>query len=93
MSWYYHLENQLQFPFEATCVVRRAISPLELGETVTVTGLATETDSMADIVVLVRWQKRSLGVPLAQLKPHSIAADAAEAIADWDYWVKTGQRF
>lgn len=93
MSWYYYLENQLKFPFEATCKIRRAISPLKVGEAVTVTGLASETDCMADIVVLIRWQKRSLGVPLSQLAAHGINAKAVEAIADWHYWLKTGDRF
>jgi hypothetical protein len=40
MGWYYHLECKLRFPFEATCVKRSATSPLRVGETITVTGMA-----------------------------------------------------
>ncbi len=31
MGWYYYLENALQFPFTARCIVNRAISPFEEG--------------------------------------------------------------
>lgn len=34
MAWYYYLENQLRFPFEARCIVSKIVSPLSKGETV-----------------------------------------------------------
>ncbi|MET0964329.1 MAG: calcium-binding protein, partial [Noviherbaspirillum sp.] len=30
MGWYYYLESQLEFPFTASCVAKRAISPLQI---------------------------------------------------------------
>jgi calcium binding protein len=34
MGWYYYLENQLQFPFQARCIAANIVSPLSKGETV-----------------------------------------------------------
>jgi len=93
LGWYYHLENQLRFPFAATCKARRTTSPLKAGESVTITGLASEEDCDADIIVRVRWNDRSLGVPLSQLEPQSVDASTAEAVADWHYWCSMGYRF
>jgi hypothetical protein len=93
LAWYYHLENQLQFPFEATCKTRRTTSPLKVGQAVTITGLAPEEDCEADIIVLARWNDRPLGVPLKQLEPRRVDAGTAEAIADWHYWCSMGYRF
>ena len=92
LGWYYHLENQLQFPFEATCKARRTTSPLKIDQAVTITGLAPEEDCEADIIVLARWNGRPLGVPLKQLEPQSVDAGTAEAIADWHYWCSMGYR-
>src|SRR6516164_10181732 len=32
MGWYYHLENQLQFPFQARCITTNILSPLSKSE-------------------------------------------------------------
>jgi hypothetical protein len=93
MGWYYHLESRLQFPFQAQCSKRRTTSPLKVGETVTITGLAPEDDCGAEIIVLTRWHERPLGVPLSQLVPNAVDAGTAEAIADWQYWMAKGYRF
>jgi hypothetical protein len=34
MGWYYYLEGELLFPFTATCIARRAISPLRVKDEV-----------------------------------------------------------
>lgn len=34
MGWYYYLEEKLQFPFTATCIAARPISPLRVGDEV-----------------------------------------------------------
>lgn len=93
LGWYYHLENHLRFPFAATCKTRRTTSPLKTGESVMITGLASEEDCDAEIMVRVRWNDRSLGVPLSQLEPQSADASTAEAVADWHYWCAMGYRF
>lgn len=93
LSWYYYLENQLRFPFEANCMIRRATSPLKVGESLTITGLAPEDDCGGEIIVLARWHERPLGVPLSQLAPQDVDPATAEAIADWQYWTAMGYRF
>ena len=42
MGWYYYLENQLRFPFQARCTVSKVVSPLGKGETVQVLCMAPE---------------------------------------------------
>ncbi len=32
LSWYYYLEEKLQFPFRAKCIAERSISPLRVSE-------------------------------------------------------------
>ena len=55
--------------------------------------MAPEDVCSADMLVLIRWQGRTMAVPLSQL----IAVDAddstAEAIGDWHYWVAQGYCF
>jgi hypothetical protein len=77
MSWYYYLESELRFPFEAECIKQWPISPLRKGEKIRVTGLASTKHCVHQIVVRGRWGRRSLGVPLAQLK--LVGTDKASA--------------
>jgi hypothetical protein len=93
LSWYYYLEQQLRFPFEAECVKRRAISPLRKGEKIQISALAPEEDCAHEILVLGRWQGRSLGAPLGQLKPVDVDKATARAIADWHYWLSHENQF
>ena len=87
MGWYYYLEDKIRFPFQAKCVVAKVVSPLLKGETVDVQGLAPEDACSADMLVLIRWQGRSMAVPLSQLLPIKGNKVTNEAIADWHYWV------
>jgi len=36
LGWYYYLENQLRFPFEARCIAAGVLLPLSKGEIVKV---------------------------------------------------------
>jgi hypothetical protein len=93
MGWYYYLEGKLHFPFTATCIKRRATSPFKIGESLVITGLAPEDDCMSDIIVLTEWHGRTLGVPLAQIRPRNVQPDTKEGIDDWHYWVAMGYRY
>lgn len=44
LGWYYYLQERLDFLFQARCVATRSISPLQPGESVEVTGMASEDD-------------------------------------------------
>lgn len=94
LSWYYYLENQLQFPFTAICIAKRAISPLQIKDEVDVIGLPGEDECDREMFVTIRWEKDGLAVPLSQLKPvPSTREQAREAVADWHYWVRMGYQF
>ncbi len=93
MGWYYYLEGKLRFPFTATCIKRRATSPFKLGESLSITGLAPGDDCMSEIIVLTEWHGRSLGVPLAQLRPRKVDAATKQGIEDWHYWKAMGYQY
>lgn len=93
MGWYYYLEDKLGFPFEAKCIATRATSPLVVGEKVRVKKMAPEVECEHEMLVMIRWQKRSLAIPLDQLKPYSANKETLQAVADWHYWVKRGYEF
>jgi hypothetical protein len=95
-GWWCYLGDKLAFPFEAECIRARRGSPLKIGERVTVTAMHDDDeagDSLAEMHVAIRWQGRTLAVPLAQLVGVGVNAATAEAIADWHYWVAQGRAF
>ena len=93
MGWYYYLENQLQFPFQARCIAANIVSPLSKGETVEVLRMAPEESCSADMLVLIRRQGRNLAVPLSQLAVVDADQFTADAIGDWHYWGAQGYLF
>lgn len=93
MGWYYYLENQLQFPFQATCIAANIVSPLSKGETVEVLRMAPEQACSADMLVLIRWQGRKLAVPLSQLAAIDVDQSTVDAVGDWQYWIAQGYLF
>ena len=94
MGWYYYLQEQLQFPFTATCIAKRAISPLHVKDEVEVIGMPGEDECEHEMFVTIRWEREGLAVPLSQLKPISETDEQTkQAIEDWHYWVKMGYEF
>lgn len=94
MGWYYYLDEQLQFPFAATCIVKRSISPLREKDKVEVIGMASADECEREMFVTIRWKKDSLDVPLAQLEPTSADDEQTmQAVEDWHYWVERGYEF
>jgi Calcium binding len=94
MGWYYYLQDQLQFPFTATCLVKRAISPLHVKDEVEVAGMPGEEECEHEMFVTIRWEKEGLAVPLSQLQPISATDEQTKrAVEDWHYWVKMGYEF
>jgi hypothetical protein len=93
MGWYYYLENKLRFPFQATCIAAKVVSPLRNGETVEVRRMAPEDACTGGMLVLIHWQSRNLAVPLAQLAAIDADESTSEAIGDWHYWVAQGYCF
>ena len=93
MGWYYYIQDKLQCPFEAKCISKRRISPLEEGEEVEVQGMAPEEECMKEVFVEVEWQGRRLAVPLAQLDAIDVDEETQKAIEDWHYWVARGYQY
>ena len=93
LGWYYYLEGKLKFPFSAKCITKRTTSPLRVDEEVKVMGIASENVCRQEMFVKVKWDKRSLAVPLSQLKIIHADPDTKEAVEDWHYWVKMGYLF
>jgi hypothetical protein len=60
---------------------------------VDVTGMAPEEECEREMFVMMRWERRGLAIPLAQLE--AVHADDAtrQAIEDWHYWVDRGYVF
>src|SRR5262245_6863442 len=79
IGWYNYLDDTLHFPFSARCVVRRATSPLEPGEEVKVMGMAPEEEREHDMLVLIRWKRRQLAVPLMQLEGIQVDEETQQA--------------
>lgn len=93
MGWYCYLDEKLAFPFRARCVRKRLISPLSEGEVVEVVRMAPDSECEREIFVMVRWQGRILGVPLAQLVGLDVDGKTKQALDDWCYWVERGYQF
>jgi len=90
LGWYYWLEEHLHFPFRARCIAERRTSPLRKGEEVEVIGMLGEEECQHEMFVLISWQDRTLGAPLAQLEGVDVDDQTREAIDDWHYWVERG---
>jgi Calcium binding len=90
LSWYYWLQERLQIPFRARCIVERRTSPLRLGEEVEVIGMPGEDACEHEMFVLTAWQGRTLALPLAPLEAVDVDEQTREAIDDWHYWVERG---
>lgn len=94
MGWYVYLEETLQFPFTATCIQKRATSPLKVKDEVEVIGMPDDSECEREMFVTIRWEKDGLAVPLSQLKPSRETDEATkQAIDDWHYWVEMGYGF
>ena len=93
LGWYYYLDGMLRFPFRARCIVERVTSPVRPGEEVDVVRLASEAACEHDMIVLIRWNDRALGIPLSQLSGISIDEETQQAIEDWQYWTARGHEF
>jgi Calcium binding len=93
MGWCCYLEDKLNVPFRARCIAEREVSPLGVGDEVEVVGFSSESESRREMLVSIRWDKRTLAVPLAQLEVIDGDEPTREAVEDWHYWVAMGYEF
>ena len=92
-SWYYYLEDKLQFPFHAKCVASVPTSPLRKGDMVEIRKMAPEDSCTTDMLVMSRWKNRNIAVPLSQLIAIDVDELITKAIEDWHYCVAQGYCF
>ena len=53
--------------------------------------MAPEEECGHEMFVKMRWERKGLAVPLAQLKPVGKAdQETRQAIEDWHYWIAQG---
>ena len=91
MGWYCYLQDEIPFPFTATCIAERAISPLRTGDEVEILGMAPESECLHEMFVETRWDRRPLAIPLSQVRPINATDEKTkQAVADWHYWVARG---
>ncbi len=94
MGWYYYLNDNIQFPFQAKCITEHKSSPLRVDETVKVLGMAAPDECLHDMLVEIeRNEEDPLIVPLEQLTGNSTDDLSQRAIEDWHYWVARGYGF
>jgi len=79
--------------FIARCIAARATSPLRTGEEVQVVGMASGDECEHEMLVEVRWGRRTLAVPLVQLESIANDTETQQAIEDWHYWIEQGYEF
>ncbi len=68
LSWYYYLQDAMQFPVAAICTERDATSPLRVGQAVQVLSMSDADDCDGEIRVSIAYEDDELAVPLAQLQ-------------------------
>ncbi|MFO1431922.1 MAG: calcium-binding protein [Candidatus Competibacteraceae bacterium] len=94
MGWYYYLQDRLQFPFKATCIEKRPISPLRINGKVEVIDMAGEEECEHEVFVTICWKGEDLAVPLSQLEPAGTTDEQTkQAVEDWHYWVGMGYTY
>lgn len=52
--------------------------------------MAPEEECEHEMFVMVRWKRRILAVPLAQIEGLAVDEDTEQALGDWHYWVRRG---
>ena len=68
MSWYYYLEDKIQFPFHAQCLASASASPLRKGDSVEIKKMAPEDNCSSDMLVMTRWNNRGCRVVVEEYR-------------------------
>ena len=93
MGWYYYIEGQLVFPFQAKTRSKRGPSILRPGEVVSVVGMADEEECEREIFVTVETAQHCFDAPLEQLEPINADEATSTAVATWHYWRDRGYSY
>lgn len=101
LGWYYHLEQEITFPFAArikhgfadACAHVSERSLLRDGDRVSVVGLASEDACMSSVGVVVEYHQAQFILPLTQLECQTADESTLQAVSDWHYWCARGYEF
>lgn len=101
LGWYYHLEQEITFPFAArikhgfadACALGNKRSPLREGDMVSVVGLASEDACMSSVEAVVEHHQAQFIVPLVRLECQTTDESTLQAVSDWHYWCARGYEF
>ena len=55
--------------------------------------MPSEDECENEMFVTIKWQKRTLAVPLSQLEGIEVDQETTEGIEDWHYWIGRGYEF
>ena len=90
MSWYYYVEDELEFPFRAKIVVRKDTGEKFLKE-IEVLELSSDENNFHrnfDLKVDIKFDDYIIEVPLSKLKEIKSSEKITEIIDAWNYWIK-----
>ena len=94
IGWYYYLQENLNVPFKAKCILLASASPLKIGEIIEVVAMDSEENCEYDIFVKIKWKnKETFCVPLKQLEGINVIDTTEQALNDWTYWISQGYCF
>jgi hypothetical protein len=85
MSWYYYLEDNLNFPFTAEISIEKR-NGSKSAAVVVVLRLAGDETTGTDLRAGVCYQDIIMEVPLLKLRKVKADKNTIEALEDWRYW-------
>jgi hypothetical protein len=80
-------------PIQSRVYRKKANFPSDGGDEVEVVGMPPAEECEPEMFVNIRWQRRTLSVPLSQLEGLDVDDQTQEGIEDWHYWVNRGYQF
>ena len=81
-------------PSSRTACYRMGREGSRVGDEVEVVGMAPEVECRHEMFVEMPWEhKRTLAIPLSQLKVVHGNRETTEAVEDWCYWLEMGYEF
>lgn len=92
MSWYYYLQDHLNFPFHATHKIKQKGGG-QRQQKVEVVEMEPDEDFGEDILVGIAYDQDIFYVPLLSLENITADEESMQAIEDWQYWNEQGYQW
>jgi hypothetical protein len=89
-AWYAYMQDKLEFPFQAKCVVRNGSGALDFGDVVTVIGLPDQDECEDGMKVLIEYLEDEIDVPIEELECIAGSEETKTALDDWRYGIAHG---